>query len=65
MFHFIIENEFILPNQSSFKPGDSCINQLLFITHELYKSFDEGLKVRSFFLDISKAFDKVWHDGII
>ena len=28
-------------------------------------SFDVGLKVRSVFLDISKAFDKVWHDGII
>ena len=24
-----------------------------------------GLEVRSVFLDISKAFEKVWHDGII
>ena len=30
-----------------------------------YESFDVGLEVRSVFLDISKAFDKVWHDGII
>ena len=51
--------------QSGFKPGDSCINQLLSITHEIYSSFDEGLEVRSVFLDISKAFGKVWHDGII
>ena len=41
------------------------INQLLSITHEIYSSFDEGLEVRSVFLDISKAFNKVWHDGII
>ena len=54
-----------LSNQSGFKAGDSCINQLLSITHEIYKSFDVGLEVRSVFLDISKAFDKVWHDGII
>ena len=31
----------------------------------IYSSFDEGLKVRSVFLDILKAFGKVWHDGII
>ena len=38
---------------------------LLSITHGIYKSFDEGHEVRGVFLDISKAFDKVWHDGII
>ena len=65
MFNFFIENKLISLNQSSFKPGDSCINQLLSITHEIYESFDVGLEVRSVFLDISKAFDKVWHDGII
>ena len=47
-----------------FKPGDSSVNQLLSITHEIHKSFDVGLEVRSVFLDISKASDKVWH-GII
>ena len=26
----------------------------------MYKSFDDGLEVRGVFLDISKAFDKVW-----
>ena len=35
------------------------------ITHEIYKSFDDGLEVRSVFLDISKAFDKVWDEGVI
>ena len=33
MFHFFIENKLISSNQSGFKPGDSCINQLLSITH--------------------------------
>ena len=65
MFIFFIENKLISSNQSGFKPGDSCINQLLSIIHEIYESFDVGLEVRSVFLDISKAFDKVWHDGII
>ena len=35
------------------------------ITHEIYKSFDEGHEVRGIFFDVSKAFEKVWHDGII
>ena len=65
MFEFFIENKLISSRQSDFKLGYSCISQLLSITHEIYSSFDEGLEVRSIFLDIAKAFDKVWHDGII
>ena len=59
MFTFFIFNNLISPNQSGFKPGDSCINQLLSITHEICKSFDDGLEVKGVFLDISKVFDKV------
>ena len=65
MFEFFVENKLISSSQSDFKPSDSCINQLLSITHEIYSSFDEGLEVRSVLLDISKAFDKVWHDDIV
>ena len=65
MLKFFTSNYLISPNQSGFKSGDSCINQLLSITHEIYKSFDDGLEVRGVFLDISKAFDKVWHEGLI
>ena len=48
-------------------PGDSCISQLLSITHEIRKSFgcNSSLDVRGTFLDISKAFDKVWYEGLI
>ena len=65
LFEFLNGNNLISPCQSGFKPGDSCINQLLSITHEIYSSFDNGLQVRGVFLDISKAFDKVWHAGLI
>ena len=64
MYEFFTENNLISPNQSGFKPGDLCINQLLSITHEIYKSFDNGLEVRGIFLGISKAFDKVWCKGL-
>ena len=62
---FLQKNNLISDNQSGFKPGDSCVNQLLSITHEIYRSFDDNLEVRAVFLDISKAFDKVWHKGLI
>ena len=66
MFKFLIENELISYNQSGFKPCDSCINQLLAIAHEICKSFDDdGFEVRDVFLDISKEFEKVWHEGFI
>ena len=65
MSSFSIKNGLILQNQSGFKPGDSCVNQLLSITHQIYKSFDDGFDISSVFLDISKAFEKVQHEGII
>ena len=49
MFEVFIRNNFISQNQSGFKPGDSCINQLLAITNKIYKSFDAYLDVRAVF----------------
>ena len=62
-----MDNKLLNCSQSGFRPGDSCVHQLLSITHEFYKSFDTNpsLEVRSMFLDISKAFDGVWHDGLL
>ena len=65
MFDFLIASHLISTNHSGYKPGDSCISQLLSVTHAIYASFDEGYKVQGVFLDISKAFDKVWHEGLI
>ena len=65
MFIFFAKNNLLSPNQSRFSPGDFCINQLLSINHEILSAFDMGLEVHRIFLDISKAFDKVWHDELI
>ena len=67
VFLFLEDNNLLTPNKSGFRPNDSCISQLLSIAHSIYLDFDHNpsLEVRSNFLDISKAFDKVWHDGLI
>ena len=67
IYVFLLKEDLLNPNQSSFRQSDSCINQLIAITYEIFEAFDcnRTLEVRSVFLDISKAFDKVWHKGLL
>ena len=53
------------PKNSGFKKGDGAINQMLCITDSIYKALDCGNDVAMIFLDISKAFDRVWHKGLL
>ena len=57
----------ITKNQSGLRPSDFTTNQLIDLVNEIHKAFDstKSLKVRAIFLDIPKAFDKVWHDDLI
>ena len=41
------------------------MNQLLSVTYDLFHSFAEGMETRALLLGISKAFEKVWHKGLI
>ena len=67
IFEYLQENCLLCDNQSGFQPSDSCEYQLLSIVHDIYASFDcnPPKDVRGIFLDISKAFDRVWHEGLI
>ena len=61
IFIFFSANKLISKSHSSFH---SYIKQMLSVTHEIFTSFSIELKRRSFFLDISKGFDKNWHEGL-
>ena len=67
MYKFFEENYLLCEHQSGFRPSDSCEYQLLSFVHNIYASFDDSppLDVKGMFFDISKAFDRVWHDGLI
>ena len=53
------------PDQSGFQPYDSCLYQLVEITHNIFQPFGCSLETRAVFLDISKASEKVCHKGLI
>ena len=67
LFKYFQQHNLLSENQSGFRSGDSCISQLLAITHGIYKCFDgdPSIETRGVFLDMSKAFDKVWHEGLL
>ena len=65
LFNFVRDHELLSALQSGFIPGDSTVNQLIDIYNTFCKSLDEGKEVRAVFCDISKAFDRVWHKGLL
>ena len=65
MYNFFSDNNLLSLNQSEVRSVSSCISQLYSNNHEILNAFDTELVVRGIFLDISKAFGKVWHDGLI
>ena len=54
-------------SKSDFRKGDSGVSQLLSTAHEIFTGFDSNpsLDTCGIFLDISKTFDRVWHEVLI
>jgi len=65
MYNFLRDREFFTPYQSGFLPGDSTAKQLTCLYNTFCKALGNGLEVRVVFFHISKAFDKVWHRGLV
>ena len=67
-FKINLLNERLLnPSQSGCQSPNSCVNQLLAVTLENFETLDcnPSLEIRLGFPDTSKAFDKVWHKGLL
>ena len=65
LFNHLQGNNLLTSLQSGFIPGDSTVNQLTFLYNTFCQALDSGKEVRAVFSDISKAFDRVWHRGLI
>ena len=65
LHNYLVNNNIIITDQSGFTPKDSAVYQLIDIYDTFLKALDEGKEVRAVFCDISKAFDRVWHRGLL
>ena len=67
-YEYVEENKLLSTmHQFGFRSNDSCVNQLLWIVHNLWKDFDahSTLETRGVLVDMGKAFEKVWHQRLI
>ena len=60
-----MDNFILNAHQSGFQKGKSTITQLIEVYHQFCQAVDTNKEMRIVFLDISKAFDKVWHIGLL
>jgi hypothetical protein len=65
LFNYFRDHFMISIWQSGFLPGSSTITQLTEIYDQFCKAVNDGKEIRVVFLDISKAFDRVWHKGLL
>ncbi len=65
VFNHLRSIEFLSCHQSGFQPGDSTVHQLAYLYHMFCDALDRKKDVHIVFCDISKAFDRVWHKGLL
>lgn len=62
---YLDTNNIINENQFGFRKGLSTIDALAFIENEIRETYLRGEYMIAIFLDIQKAYDTVWHQGLL
>ena len=65
LYHILEEKKVFAKQQSGFRDNRGASDNLLFFTQKISETIEKGKKACAIFFDISKAFDKVWHKGVI
>lgn len=65
LFNHFQDNNLFSSLQSGLMPGDSTVHQLTFLYNTFCQALDSGKEVRAVFGDTRKAFDRVWHSGLL
>ena len=65
IYRYLVANDPISKHHTGCRPGDSTTSQLLYLVHTIRSALDEQKQARTIFLDMSKAFNKFWHDGLL
>lgn len=65
VFNFLHTNKLFTKFQSAYMPNSATTDQLIELYHIILEALEKKKAVRFVFCDISKAFDKVWHKGVL
>ncbi|GBO18286.1 putative RNA-directed DNA polymerase from transposon BS [Araneus ventricosus] len=61
----LVENKILCPEQFGFRKSLNTTHQLLRVVEYITSGFEKGECTEAVFLDIQKAFDRVWIQGLI
>jgi len=62
---YLFRNNLISQRQFGFRPGHSSLDLLLTLSQKWNDALNNGWEVRAVSLDISRAFDTVWHAALL
>ncbi len=65
LYNFFKVYGLLSERNSGFKEKDGTINQLVHLCHQIYQGLDNAKDICLVFLDVSKAFDKVYHPALL
>ena len=63
--HYLEKNGLLFPSQSDFRKNRSTEDQVTLLTQNIENGFQQKMRTLAVFVDLTKAFDKVWKEGLL